>query len=177
MCGAASGIGKSTFARAAFQRILGLLAQSTTDVDKELYSLLAACLSNKTLFRISYLDALLPWEVINPQGSLAFRLLFQFCKWRLDRDLKYDSFTERYPPHDTLMLREVVEFIKQELGCEDMMMVIHLDETNRLAPDYELHLSQTISHLYGAMVNKHVFIVSILTGTNAEYLTSLKESR
>jgi len=184
VCGAASGIGKTTFSRAAFWKIERMIKKQLKKGGNDkgmvsFYYLLKRCLEKQLVFRVSYLDdPMEDWERSNPASSIAMRVLWQFSKRRLIEDANcrsYEAFWKKF--NFSVSLSQVLDFIGEFLGG-DVMVVLNLDETNflnRIAP--EGYLVVIMNHIYKAMTNENVFLVPIFTGTNAAYLANLKETR
>jgi hypothetical protein len=173
--GAASGIGKSTFARRAFQAIASRKPDSITDLQYEsLMKLLDTCVNKRTLFRITYVEGLEDWERESTAKSIALRVLYQFCKRRTKQGLSYGKFADSFFGM-ALSLENVISYISEVTGSK--MVVIHIDETNHLAAaGHVVYLTRVMQHLYSVMASKSCFVPCLFTGTNATFLISLKET-
>jgi hypothetical protein len=177
--GAASGIGKSTFARRAFQELYDLITSADSEKQeyKNLATLLGPCLQCRTLFRITYVDGLLSWEANSPDSSIAMRVLYEFCKRRLiKKDQSFQKFCRSFKQLPaSFSLDQVLTFIAARTGSR--MFVIHIDETNHLASSGNgQYLVAVMNQLYGVMASTDYFVPCLFSGTNAEFLIGLKQT-
>lgn len=181
--GAASGIGKSTFARMAFESLYSMWKDdSQIPRDPELYQLLENCVAAQRLFRVTYVDGLKNWERKSPDISIALRVLYQFCKRRLNNNqkLSFEEFVELSKMNNSVTLARVLEFTTScgaRPYSHNHMFVIHIDETNHLAAAGEReYLVAVMNSLYNVMNSPKYFVPCLFSGTNAQFLMSLKRT-
>jgi hypothetical protein len=63
----------------------------------------------RRLFRVTYVDGLKTWEKKSPDISIAMRVLYQFCKWRLLKDMPFDEFVGNLPIENYVTLMRVLQ--------------------------------------------------------------------
>jgi hypothetical protein len=136
VCSGASGIGKTAFVMDG----LYLLESMIDSLDPEFrkcngrtLSLLESCTKRGLVFRLSFVDITpLSQELQKPELCLAFRVLYQYLDlYKLN--MRYIGFITQYSQWmPKLSLKDVVEFIRLQGGQDEQLVVIHIDETQKL---------------------------------------------
>eukprot|EP01119_Soliformovum_irregulare_P015528 TRINITY_DN4373_c0_g1_i2.p1 TRINITY_DN4373_c0_g1~~TRINITY_DN4373_c0_g1_i2.p1 ORF type:complete len:881 (+),score=69.70 TRINITY_DN4373_c0_g1_i2:634-3276(+) len=164
LAGAASGIGKSTFTRTAFVKLIE--DQTFTREYPDLCVMVQRCIENRRLYRFNFLSQpLLDWERNEPQLSLCLRILHTYTVYHSKGySESYTDFSIKHMKQWTSLI--LLDFLRTLFNSSDReMIILHIDEA-QIIRNYGSYINSLLMAIYDANSHSGLACIVIFTGTD-----------